>query len=298
MCDVQKIDERILKCYNAIASFDDNLRLRYKYSMKIRWEDLVKQNIKNFKKYTFLLEQLVKKEIKLKYRSSVLGVFWTLLEPILTMLVLTLVFESMFRKGIEYIPVYILSGRLLYTFFSNSTKAATKSIRKNGAMIKKVYVPKYIYPLSAIIANYIMFLISLVVLVITALFLRMPITWHIVEIIIPLALLFVMCLGVGLILATMSVFFRDLEYLWGVALMLIMYTCAIFYHPNSLIDAGKGWVLDLNPLYAIIANFRNSLYGLPQDTYYLVFAAIFSFASLFIGLFAFYKNQDKFILNI
>lgn len=258
----------------------------------------MKQHINNFKKYTFLLEQLVKKEIKLKYRSSLLGVFWTLLEPFLTMLVLTLVFESMFEKKIEYIPVYILSGRLLYTFFSNSTKAATKSIRKNSAMIKKVYVPKYIYPLSAILANYIMFLISLIVLVLTALFMRMPVNWHLIEAIIPLSLLFVMALGVGLILSTMSVFFRDLEYLWGVALMLIMYTCAIFYEPSRLINSGRGWILRLNPLYAVIANFRNSLNGIALDSYYLWFSVIFSFGTLFIGIFVFYKNQDKFILNI
>lgn len=261
-------------------------------------EVVVKQHINNFKKYTFLLEQLVKKEIKLKYRSSLLGVFWTLLEPFLTMLVLTLVFESMFEKKIEYIPVYILSGRLLYTFFSNSTKAATKSIRKNSAMIKKVYVPKYIYPLSAILANYIMFLISLIVLVLTALFMRMPVNWHLIEAIIPLSLLFVMALGVGLILSTMSVFFRDLEYLWGVALMLIMYTCAIFYEPSRLINSGRGWILRLNPLYAVIANFRNSLNGIALDSYYLWFSVIFSFGTLFIGIFVFYKNQDKFILNI
>lgn len=258
----------------------------------------MKQHVKNFKKYSFLLEQLVKKEIKLKYRSSVLGVFWTLLEPFLTMLVLTLVFESMFAKKIPYVPVYILSGRLLYTFFSNSTKAATKSIRRNGAMIKKVYVPKYIYPLSAIIANYIMFLISLIVLILTALWLKVPMTWHLVEAIIPLSLLFITALGVGMILATMAVFFRDLEYLWGVALMLIMYTCAIFYEPSTLIKNGKEWIFRMNPLYAVIANFRNSIYGSPQDSYYLWFSVIFSFTTLFIGIFVFYKNQDKFILNI
>lgn len=258
----------------------------------------MRQHISNFKKYTFLLEQLVKKEIKLKYRSSVLGVFWTLLEPFLTMLVLALVFESLFNKKIDYVPVYILSGRLLYTFFSNSTKAATKSIRRNSAMIKKVYVPKYIYPLSAIIANYIMFLISLVVLVLTAAVLKMPVNWHIFEVILPLALLFVTALGVGMILATLSVFFRDLEYLWGVALMLIMYTCAIFYEPSRLIESGKEWIFKMNPIYAIIENFRNSLYGMPQDTYYLWFSVIFSFGTLLVGFFVFYKNQDKFILNI
>lgn len=258
----------------------------------------MKQHINNFKKYSFLLEQLVKKEIKLKYRSSFLGVFWTLLEPFLTMLVLTLVFESFYNKNIEYIPVYILSGRLLYTFFANSTKAATKAIRRNSAMIKKVYVPKYIYPLSAIIANFIMFLISLIVLVLTALFIRFPINFRLIEAVIPTVLLFVMALGVGMILATMSVFFRDLEYLWGVLLMLIMYTCAIFYEPSRIIENGKGWIFRLNPLYAVIANFRNSLYGVPMDSYYLWFSVIFSFATLFVGIFVFYKNQDKFILNI
>lgn len=258
----------------------------------------MKQHINNLKKYSFLLEQLVKKEIKLKYRSSLLGVFWTLLEPFLTMLVLALVFESLYNKKIDYIPVYILSGRLLYTFFSNSTKAATKAIRRNSAMIKKVYVPKYIYPLSAIIANYIMFLISLIVLVLTALFIRFPINWCLIEAVIPMTLLFITALGVGLILATLSVFFRDLEYLWGVALMLIMYTCAIFYEPSRLIENGKGWIFHLNPLYAVIANFRNSLYGQPLDSYYLWFSVIFSFGTLFIGVFTFYKNQDKFILNI
>lgn len=258
----------------------------------------MKQSIKNFKKYTFLLEQLVKKEIKLKYRNSFLGVFWTLLEPFLTMLVLAFVFGNLINKDLDYVPVYILSGRLLYTFFSNSTKAATKSIRRNSAMIKKVYVPKYIYPLSAILANYVMFLISLIVLVLTALFIRVPIDYHILLIFIPLGLLFVLALGVGMILATMSVFFRDLEYLWGVALMLIMYTCAIFYDPARLIGDGREWIFKINPLYAVIANFRNCINGRPLDSYYLVFALIFSFGTLFIGTFAFYKNQDKFILNI
>lgn len=258
----------------------------------------MKQHIKNFKKYTFLLEQLVKKEIKLKYRSSFLGVFWTLLEPFLTMLVLALVFESMFHKKMEYVPVYILSGRLLYTFFSNSTKAATKSIRRNSAMIKKVYVPKYIYPLSAIIANYIMFLISLIVLAITAVFVGVPASYRLFLIFIPLLVLFVLALGVGMILATMSVFFRDLEYLWGVALMLLMYTCAIFYPAEQLINSGREWILKMNPVYAIIANFRQCIYGGAIDSYYLWYSVIFSFGSLFVGVFIFYKNQDKFILNI
>ena len=258
----------------------------------------MKQNIKNFKKYKFLLEQLVVKEIKLKYRSSVLGVLWTLLEPLLTMLVLTFVFGVFFNKNMEYVPVYILSGRLVYTFFANSTKAATKSIRKNGSMIKKVYVPKYIYTLATTIANYIIFGISLSILIVIGIVIKVPFTWRIFLSLIPLGLLFVMVLGIGFILATMSVFFRDLEYLWGVACMIIMYTAAIFYATEKVIKAGKGWVFKINPLYSIIANFRDCIYGRPMEQYYLVFSILFSFGSLIVGAFIFYKKQDKFILNI
>lgn len=245
-----------------------------------------------------MLEQLVKKEIKLKYRNSVLGLFWTLLEPLLTTIVLTIVFSGMFHRGTQCFPVYILSGRLLYTFFSNSTKAATKSIRKNASMIKKVYVPKYIYPVASILANYIMFLISLIVLVIVAIIFKVYPTKYLFGAIIPLSLVLVSALGVGLILATLSVFFRDLEYLWGVALMLIMYTCAIFYDSQNLVKQGKEWVLKINPLYAVIDNFRNAIFGIPMDPYFLTFSVIFSFSSFVIGLFIFYKKQDKFILNI
>ena len=261
-------------------------------------EDVVRQNINNFKKYTFLLEQLVKKEIKLKYRSSVLGVLWTLLEPLLTMIVLSYVFSVLFNKKMEYVPVYILSGRLLYTFFANSTKAATKSIRKNGAMIKKVYVPKYIYALASVIANYIMFLISLSILAVIFLIIRVPITWNLLLLFIPLGIIFVMTLGIGLILATAAVFFRDLEYLWSVALMIIMYTAAIFYDTSRIIDENRGWIFKVNPLYAVIHNFRACLFGEALDPYYLIYSIVFSIVTLGIGMYVFYKKQDKFILNI
>ena len=123
---------------------------------------------KTFGKYRYLLVELVKKDIKLKYRNSYLGVVWTLLEPLLTMAVLTLVFSSFLGKGTKDFPVYILTGRLLYSFFSNGTKAALKSVRSNASMIKKVYVPKYMYPVASVLSGYVIFLISLVVLAIVA----------------------------------------------------------------------------------------------------------------------------------
>lgn len=259
----------------------------------------MKQYLKNFAKYQFLLKELVKKEIKLKYRRSKLGILWTLIEPLLTMIVLTIVFGTFYGKDDKSFPVYILTGRLLYSYFADSTKGALRSIRRNSAMIKKVYVPKYIYPLASVISSYIIFLISLIVLVVVAAVLQVKPTLYLFASIVPLALILIMSLGVGMILSTLAVFFRDLEYLWGVLLMLVMYTCAIFYETDRIIATGNGWIFKINPLYAVIANFRNCvLYGQPMDTYMLLMSAIFSFGVLGIGFFIFYKKQDKFILYI
>lgn len=258
----------------------------------------MKQYIKNFTKYRFLLNELVKKGIKLKYRRSYLGIIWTLLEPLLTMMVLVLVFGTFFGKDDPTFPVYVLTGRLLYSFYSTSTKTAMRSIRQNAAMIKKVYVPKYMYPLSTTIYEYIIFLISLIVLFAVSAVLKVEPTIYLVQAIVPLILLFVLSLGSGLILSTVAVFFRDLEYIWGVALMLIMYTCAIFYQPAKVIGTGNGWVFKINPLYSIIAIFRNAVYGQPMEMYHLCYATIFSVAALIVGIILFVKKQDDFILHI
>ena len=250
------------------------------------------------KKNLFILSELVKKGIKLKYRRSYLGIIWSLMEPLLTMIVLTIVFGTLMGYKEKTFPVYILSGRLLYSFFSQSTTAALKSIRANAAMIKKVYVPKMLYPLSGILFNYIIFLISLVVLALVSVVLGVFPTVYLLQIFIPLIVLFLLSLGVGLILSTVGVFFRDMEYLWNVALMLIMYTCAIFYKTEKLMGSKWGFVLKLNPLYCVIDNFRSALFGEPMNLKFLLYATGFSLICIAFGTFVFKKNEDKFILSI
>jgi ABC-2 type transport system permease protein len=261
-------------------------------------EVIVKRAWNNFVKYRFLLAELVKKDIKLKYRRSYLGILWTLIEPMLTTAVLWLIFGKLMSRGGQSFPVYILTGRLLYTFFANSTKASMKSIRKNGGMIKKVYVPKYMYPLSSVLSNYIMFLISLIVLFFASIIFRVMPTGYIFQAIIPLIIILVLTLGVGMILATLAVFFRDLEYLWSVILMLIMYTSAIFYYTDHLKLKGSLWIFNLNPLYTVIVNFRDAVFGTPLHMTSFVMSILYSFGSLIIGVVLFYKKQDEFILNI
>lgn len=267
----------------------------------------MKKYIDNFMRYRFLLKELVVKGIKLKYRRSYLGLVWTLLEPLLTTMVLTFVFGNLLGKGDALYPVYILSGRLLYSCFSSSSKIAMRSIRSNQAMIKKVYVPKYLYPLSSVLYNYILFLLSMIILALTSIVLRVQFTWHIIEVVIPLTILFILSIAAGLILSTACVFFRDLEYLWEVVLMLIMYCSAIFYKINTIGESTKH-ILKFNPLYCVISNFRCVLiykgsiftsytFGL-SELKMMLYSLGFGIAALILGIVMFKKNQDKFILHI
>lgn len=260
----------------------------------------MKRLIANFNKYKYLLKELVKKDIKLKYRNSVLGLFWTLLEPLLTMIVLTFVFGSFYGKDIHTFPVYVLCGRLIYSFFSNGTKLALKSIRRNSSMIRKVYVPKYIYPLSSALSGYITFLISLIVLIAVGAVLKLQPTWHLLEAVFPLLVILIMTIGTGLILATLDVFFRDTEYLWGVILMLVMYASAIFYDVESMIGKHpeKRIILEMNPLFCIIQNFRDAIFGNPMNYKYFAYSGGCAVVLLVVGIVMFYKKQDKFVLYI
>ena len=255
-------------------------------------------SIKNFIAHKFLLRELVIKGIKLKYRRSYLGILWSLLEPVLMTIVLTVIFGTLFNNNNPLFPLHILSGRLLYSFFSNATNMSLRAIRANASMIKKVYVPKYLYVLSSIIFNYIIFLISLVVLFGLCIILKVYPTWNILLVWIPLGLLFLLGFGVGMILATIGVFFRDMEYLWGVIMTVIMYASAIFYYPEKILSSQYWWILKYNPLYQIIDMFRRCIMGQTITRFSLVYTTGFVCVTTVIGCLYFVKKQDRFILHI
>lgn len=165
-------------------------------------------------------------------------------------------------------------------------------------MIKKVYVPKYLYTLSSILYNYIIFLISLIVLVAVAAVLRVKPTIYLLQAPIALIVILMLSVGSGFILATLGVFFRDMEYLWGVGLMLIMYMCAIFYEPQKLLNSGFYWILKYNPLYCIIDIFRSAVFGELMNMQYFLYALVFSIVTIIIGIYMFIKKQDEFILQV
>ncbi len=268
-----------------------------------------------FIKYRHLLRELVIKRIKLQYRNSVLGVFWTFLQPLLTMIVLSLIFSNLFgrsAKGVTNYPLYLLSGRLLYDFYSQSTKRAMKSIRGNASIIKKVYVPKYFYPLSTVLSNFVTFLISLTVLVLVMSFFNIakidpvPVNFNVFFAIVPILIMFILCLGIGMFLATLDVFFKDVENLYDVFCMLLFYMTPIVYTMEKLNFAEGSWqssIIRLNPMYGIIEMFRAAVLHSTEFAAYfdvnsLIYCSVFALVMLIIGTTAFYKTQDKFILYI
>lgn len=270
----------------------------------------MKKYFKNFYKYRHLLAELVKKNIKLQYRNSVLGVFWTFLQPLLTTVVLVMIFSGVFgRKNNLMInfPIYLLCGRLLYEFYTQATKRAMRSIRNSASVIKKVYVPKYIYPLSNVIANFVTFLISLTVLACFIIyfyfFSNEPpiINRYIFLAPVPILILLVLSIGVGLILCTLDVFFKDVDYLYEVFCMLLFYLTPTFYHVDQLQIESRFFKMALmaNPLYSITSMFRSCvLYGEMFNMNHFWYALGFSVLTVIIGLAVFYKKQDKFILHI
>lgn len=269
----------------------------------------IKGFFKNFWKYRFLLQEIVRKNVKLQYRNSVLGIFWTFLQPLLTTIVLALVFGGIFgqnNKDVGCYMVYLLCGRLLYEFFTQSTKRAMRSIRLSASVIKKVYVPKYIYPLSNVLANFVTFAMSLLVLVVMVIYFKcftdevIIINWHVLLAIVPVLILLVLSLGIGMILATLNVFFKDIEYIYEVFCMLLFYLTPIFYTVKSL-GAIKivQYGLMANPLYSIVSMFRDCvLYGQMWNWNHFMYSSGFALVTLLIGFIIFQKKQDKFILHI
>ena len=273
----------------------------------------VKQYLKNAYKYRFLMQEIVRKNVKLQYRNSFLGIFWTFLQPLLTMIVLVFIFGTIFGKsndGVVCYPVFLLTGRLIYEFFTQSTKRAMRSIRGSASVIQKVYVPKYIYPLSNVLSTFVTFLISLLVLVVVMGFFLIKgnypdlhLSPYIFLSIVPILILCVLCLGVGLILSVLNVFFKDIEYIYDVVCMMLFYVTPVMYKLETLHRSGMNdivmRILMLNPLYSIIEMFRSCvLYCEMWNWNHFIYAIASSLIILVFGVIIFYKKQDKFILHI
>lgn len=252
----------------------------------------------SLRKYNFLIRQLVNRDFKKKYKRSVLGILWSFLNPLLLMMIQYFVFSNIFRNSIPYFAAYLTIGTVAFNFFSEASGMVLTSIIENSRLITKVYLPKYIYPFIKILSSIINLSISLIPLSLVCM--ASGVSFHKTTL---LSLYFWICLiifsfGIGLVLSTFMVFFRDTQFLWGIFNRMWMYMTPIFYPENILADKYK-FVLLMNPLFHFLKNIRLCIIEgvFPQPMEY-VYCLLFAFGSLAVGLFIFLKNQDKFILYL
>lgn len=250
------------------------------------------------RRYRFLIKQLVDRDFKAKYKRSILGVFWSFLNPLLNMIVQYVVFSNMFKFDIPYFPVYLLCGNVVFNYFSESCSMALTSIVGNADLIKKVYVPKYIYPLTRIMSSLINMLISLIPLAAVALISGLLPNRTYLLLPFPLICLALFCLGLGMLLASAMVFFRDIQFLWGVLTTIWMYLTPIFYPITALPDNIQA-IVKLNPLYFFVTFLRSCVIdGLSPEPMMYVQCAMVALVTLAVGAFVFKKSQDNFVLYL
>lgn len=251
-----------------------------------------------FQRYRYLLKQLVVRDFRVKYKSTSLGMVWSLLNPLLTMLVYLFVFSTLFRSDIDNFPVYLISGIVIYSYFSEATNLGMASIVGNSALITKVYMPKMIYPLSKVLSSAINFCLSMIPLGIVMML--TGVTIHRSILLLPLVVVFliVFSFGVSLILATLNVFFRDTQFLWSVLLMMLNFLTPVFY-PESIIPHQFLTVYHMNPLYQIIYFMRTIIiHGVSPTPATYLYCILSCGVTLLIGIWIFRKQQDRFIFYL
>ena len=248
--------------------------------------------------YQFLIRQLVARDFKTKYKRSVLGMFWSFLNPLLTMCVQYFIFSTLFKSDIPNYASYLLIGIVCFNFFSEACNMSLFSILGNASLITKVYMPKYIYPVSRVLSSVVNLVISLIPLIIVCV-----VTGVQFEKSALLSLYFLLCLvvfslGISLLLSAAMVFFRDTQFLWGVFSMIWMYATAIFY-PESILPDNFRFVLDINPLYHFIKSIRICiLNGISPEPSVYGQCLLIALGTLLFGAFVFKRNQDRFVLYL
>ena len=249
-------------------------------------------------RYRNLIDELVTRDIKKKYRRSVLGVAWSMLNPLLMMLITAMVFSHLFRFDIKNFPLYLLCGQVIFTFYAESTNFAMSSILENAHLIKKVYVPKYLFPLSRVTSSCINLLFTLPAMVIIIFATGNILNGWTFFCIVPLLLMYFFCLGVGLFLSSVAVYFRDIFHLYGVALSVLSYATPIFY-PESIIPEKYTWIIRFNPIYYYLKAFRECVYeGRMPEPNIMFGCVLLALISLSCGFYFFKKHENNFILYV
>lgn len=248
-------------------------------------------------KYRELIRQFVSRSIKTRYKRSVLGVLWTLLNPLLTMIVLTIIFSQVFRFAIDYYPVYVLSGLVVWNFYSSATSGAMSDMLWSGNLLGRIYMPKSVFAVSAVGTGLVNLLLSLIPVFLIMLVLSVPITSALITLPLSILILAAFSLGMGLMLSTLAVFFGDMEPVYNVLLTIWFYATPIIY-PLSMIPRYE-WLIRLNPLYYMLELVREPLYSgvIPEPSVWLI-AASLALIAMVIGGYVFTSRANEYVYRI
>ncbi len=267
---------------------------------------MIKRVLNNFKKYSFLLSELIKRDFKIKYKRSVLGVLWSILYPLLMMSVMALIFSNMFKFKVENVnfSVYLMCGLVIWNYFCEATNSSLTAIVGNFTLLNKVYIPKYIFPIAKCLFAGINFLFTLIPLFLIILIAKTPDGGHhiisIYYLLIPIIFLggLMFTIGISYLLSTVTVFLRDVIYIWGIVLTILNYFTPIFYSITILPENLQS-IFKLNPLYLYINSLREIvLYHTAPTPLYLLTGVLVGFCTMILGMLVFKRKQDKFIYYI
>lgn len=251
-----------------------------------------------FTRYGFLIRQLVSRDFKTKYKRSALGMAWSFLNPLLTMSVQYVVFSTLFQSDIPNYPVYLLSGIVFFNFFNEAVSMGMTSITGNASLIKKVYMPKYIYPVSRILSSLVNFALAIIPLLLVMLITGTAFTPALLLLIFDMLCLLGFVTGMSLLLTTAMTFFQDTQFLWGVVSMMWMYLTPLFY-PESIIPTQFLTIYHMNPMYQYITFARICIIdGVSPEPMAYLWCILSSVVVLGLGILTFKRHQDKFVLYL
>lgn len=255
-------------------------------------------SIENFAKYLNFLKEVVKRDINRKYYKSALGILWTILYPLITMIIITIIFSTLFQRAVTNYPVYYFSASLLFGLLTESTRSSIHSIVGNAALIKKMYIPKYMFCLSNVIVGIVNMLFSLISFILIIIFTNHKLNFYALLFPIPIIYTIIFSTGLSLVLSSSYVYFRDLNHLYGIVITLWTYITPIFY-PIRIIPEKFIIIWELNPMYHIVQIFRDCVYlGTMPSERSLIIATSYSILTLIWGIVTFKQKEKSFFLHI
>ena len=254
--------------------------------------------IEGFRQHSFLFSELIKRDFKKKYKRTFLGMLWSLLSPLLTLLVMRIIFTRFFGTEIEHYTIYLFCGNIVFSFFSDSTGAGMVGLMENADVFATVNIPKYLFVLSKNVSSLINFCLTFLVFLLFCAVDGVKLTPTFLLLPYPIICIIVFNIGIGLLLATLFVFFRDVQYLWGVFVTMLTYVSAIFY----TIDGYAEWVQRIflfNPIYVYIKYFRLAVLSatVPSAQFHLL-AAFYALLALLLVCLTYRLNTNKFLYYV